>query len=271
VNLAVLRKTLRDSLPLLLVTFVGIVIFEAIFVRVMSDLAGELLGFWVRRPGLKKMIQMLIGGEVDLDISATGLITIGFAHPLLFALTWAFILTNTSRVISAEVDRGTADVLLGLPLSRWSYYLSVSVVWVLCGVVLTGAPLAGVWLGERLYPLEEPLGFDRLALVACNLFTLHLAISAAGMLASACFTRRAAAIAVVLGGLLASFLINFLSQFWPPAAHFSFLGLLDYYRPLAVVRDGAVSPRDVAVLCGIAAAMWGGGLWRFSTRDIPAA
>lgn len=270
-NIAVVRKTLRDSLPLLLITAAGIILFEAIFVRVMSDLAAELLRFWTRQPGLKRMIQLLIGGEIDLDISATGLITIGMAHPLLFALTWAFILTGTSRVISAEIDRGTADVLLGLPLSRWSYYVSVTSVWLVGGVLLTAAPLAGVWLGERLSPLDEPFDFGRLLLVALNLFALYLAIAGTSMLASACFTRRAAAIAVVLAGLLASFLINFLSQFWGPAEYFSFLGLLDYYRPLAVVRDNALPARDVAVLAGVAATTWCVGLWRFCTRDVPAA
>ncbi|MBW7906198.1 MAG: ABC transporter permease [Phycisphaerae bacterium] len=270
-NLAVVGKTTRDTLPLLLVTLASIVVFEVFFVRVMSELAAELLGFWTRQPGLKRLIQMLVGGEVDLGISSTGLITIGFVHPLLFALTWTFILTSSSRVIAAEIDRGTADLLLALPVSRASYYLSVSGVWLVCTALLAGAPLFGLWLGERQCPLKAPLDYAKLALVAVNFLLLLLAIFSAGMLASACFSRRSAAIAVVLGGLLLSLLINFLAQFWPPAERFGFLGLLDYYRPLNIVRASALSPRDLAVLAGITAACWVGGLWRFCARDIPAA
>ena len=70
--------------------------------------------------------------------------------------------------------------------------------------------------------------------------------------------------------LLASFLLNFLGQFWPVAERVSFLGILHYYRPLPVVRTGDWPVHDIAVLIGLAVVFFLAGMWRFSRRDIPA-
>lgn len=270
-NLALIRKTALDTLAVFVLVVAGLVAFEFLFVRAMSEFAEELLQFWARRPAIKGFIQVLVGSQFNLDISATGLMTIGLAHPLLFALTWTFILANGSRVIAGEIDRGTADLLLALPVSRVGVYFSVSLVWIVAGAAISFAPLAGVWLGELWHPLQEPLDLARLVIPAVNLFGLFLAVMAATMLVSALASRRGPVIGVLLALLLSSFLINFLSQLWPAARHLNFLSVLEYYRPLASVRDGAWPVRDLIVLLTTAVVCWSAGLWCFSRRDIPAA
>ncbi len=72
----------------------------------------------------------------------------------------------------------------------------------------------------------------------------------------------------MFGVLLASFLLNFLAQFWSPADRLSFLSLLNYYQPLAVLRAGGDAVADMAILLAFASATWvAGGIW-FARRDI---
>src|SRR4030095_12112181 len=103
--------------------------------------------------------------ELSKDISVTAIVTLGFAHPFLFATTWAFLITVGTRVLVAEFDRGTADLLLTLPTSRIGLYCAVSSVWMLLCIPMCLLPWIGLTIGAVRFPLQEPLLHDHLALV----------------------------------------------------------------------------------------------------------
>lgn len=269
-NLALLGKTLRDSWTLLSLALLGILVFEVFFVRAISEFAVDLLEMWEKRPILKNMIQMLIGAKFNVNISPTGLVTIGMAHPVIFTLTWAFILTTASRVLAGELDRGTADLLLTLPVSRARIYATVSAATLAPGVLFSAAPVAGIALGERIFPLAQPLELERLMIPAWNLLALYLAVASVALFVSTLTVRRGLVVAAVLSGLIVSFALNFLSQFWSGLNYVLFLSIMDYYRPLASVIDGAWPVQNLCVLVGVAVTAWLAGLWQFSRRDVPA-
>ena len=269
-NLGIIRKTTREALPLLVIMTLAIVLLESLLVGVIGDFSKELEYLWLRRPIFERFARMQLGADLGGAVTTTGLMTIGFAHPLMFAFTWVFLLTTCSRVIVGEIERGTADLLLTLPVSRGAVYTNVSVVWMAAGVPVSLAPLLGCGIGQTIFELPEPLDFSRLAILAANLFALYLAVGSATLFVSTLVSRRALAVAFVLAWLLASFLLNFLAQFWSLADGISALGVLRYYRPLPVVQTGDWPVHHIAVLLGLGAFFWGGGLWRFARRDIPA-
>jgi ABC-2 type transport system permease protein len=270
VNAAIFRKTLREALPLALVLTAAILAFETLFVRAIGEFANDISQVLLAKIGIRRLVQGLVGADLAENMTSTGLITVGFAHPLVYAFTWIFIVTTCSRVIAGEVERGTADLLLTLPVSRGSIFASISLAWVLCGVPLSMAPWIGVWLGERVSPLWEPLELARLAPLVGNLFALYLAIGAATLLASSIAARRGPVIAIILTGLLGSFLLNFLAQIWPAVHRIAVLGILNYYQPLPVARTGAWPVRNLVVLLTCAGVAWVLGLWQFRRRDIRA-
>lgn len=265
-----MRKTARDTAALLVIVVLGILLFECLIVRALGEFAEEITEIWFSHPFLTNLVKALVGADLAENITATSLMTIGFAHPLLYALVWGFVLATCTRVIGGEIDRGTADLLLSLPISRARVYASVSAVWMLAGVPACLAPLVGIWLGEWAFPLSEPLELSRLRIVPLNLFALYLAVGCGTMLVSSLVARRGLAIAIVLAVLLGAFLLSFLAQFWSLAERLSFLGILHYYRPLECVRTSNWPLKDTGVLCGAALVFWLTGLWWFSRRDIPA-
>jgi ABC-2 type transport system permease protein len=266
-----MKKTARDALLLAVVAWLAIVVFEILLVRALGEFASELTDMWFSRTFLRNLIKALVGADLAENITPTALVTIGFAHPFLYAMVWGFLITTCTRVVGGEIERGTADLLLTLPISRARVFASVTVVWLAAGIPLCLAPLLGVWLGELVSPLPEPLDLKRLVMTLVNLFTMYLAIGGGTMLVSSLIARRGTAVAVVLALLLSSFVLSFLAQFWPVAERLSFLGILDYYGPAATVRSGIWPLRDIVVLSVAAALCWAAGLGWFSRRDIPAA
>ena len=108
----------------------------------------------------------------------------------------------------------------------------------------------------------------RVALVVLNLMCLYLAVGAVACFVASLSDRRGRAIGAVFVLVVASFLLNYLAQFWEPARRAAPLGLLRYYRPLVILRDGSFPARDVAVLLSAAVVLWVSGGLIFARRDL---
>ncbi|MGE0481646.1 MAG: ABC transporter permease subunit [Phycisphaerae bacterium] len=270
-NLGVLRKTTRDALGLLLLLLAAFLFFEVVFVRIINEMSRDVGGDLLKLGFVRQILKLVLGGDLGENLTTTGIMTIGFASALPFAFTWTFLLTTCSRVISGEIDRGTADLLLTLPVSRTSVYLTTTFVWAAMSLPLALAPLVGIALGDWISPLRERVNFAALAPLVWNLYAFLLAIGGIAMCCSAVFVRRGAAVGWVLALLLASFMITFFAGVSPTMQKIAFLSLLEYYRPLPVARSGNVPWNHMAVLVGVFVVSGGAGLAYFRRRDIPAA
>jgi len=270
VSRAVVLKSARDSLVLLLLVLAAIVTLETLYVLAMGRLAGDLLDIWRKIPFLKDVMRVLVGVNITGDVSATTLITLGLVHPVLLATSWAFLLTVCTRDITGDIDTGTADLVLTLPLPRRAVYIGTTVVWVVACAAFSTAAWCGIALGEQVFHTSEPLALRRLVIPVVNLCALLLAIGGVSMLVAALSSRRVVAVAIMLGILLASFLVNFLEVFVEQMRYVAFLGFLHYYRPVDAVRTGQWPLSQLAVLLIGGAIAWSIGLWRFNRRDIPA-
>jgi len=270
-NRAIIFKTAREMLGTWIIVLVGVFGLELLLVVVIGDFAEELEYLWQNIPILQRFAQMLLGADLGGELTATSMITIGYAHPILFAMSWGFALAIASRVITGEIERGTVDLLLSLPVSRTVVYSSVSVVWLAAGIPIFIAVAVGTFTGELLSPMWEPIRFHPLIICACNLYALYVCVGCVTMGVAAFSVRRGVVIGIVLAWLLSSFLLNFFAQVWDVAGKINWVSIMQYYQPLPVVRTGDWPIRNLAVLLGLAAAFWLAGLWRFRQRDIPAA
>ena len=268
-NRAVIVRTLRDALPLILTTVVVVVLFEMLFLLAMNQLAPDLLAFVSRLKFLIPLFKALLSLDVASNVTFDSLAAIGMVHPFFLAVTWSVLVTLGTRVPAGEIDRGTADVLLTLPISRTAIALSVWGVWIGTAALFCLSAWTGSRLGQAVFHMTAPLDFSGLALVATNLFVLELAIGGTTALASAICNRRGTAIALVIGLLLFSILIDFLAAFLESARPFRFLGFLEYYRPVEIVRDHRIEPRNLVVLLSIALSTWTAALWVFRRKDVP--
>ena len=269
----VLRKTLRDATLLLVMLTCAVFVLELGIVRMLIE-TGKNLDYvrkWLEMPLIRDLLRITLGADLVGDLTPTTMATFGLAHPLVWVFAWTLLIAMGSGAIAGEVDRGTADLLLSLPLSRAAVYVSVSAAGVLAALLIGVAPLFGLWLAVQVFPAAGPLDFAHLWPLTPNLIALHIAVAALALLVSTFVSRRGKAVGIVLAILLLSDLVNILTQFWQVLRPIRFLGFLHYYRPLPVVRSAQIPTSDIGILLGIAAVAWLVGLWHFSRRDIPAA
>lgn len=269
-NLAILQKTTRQTATLAVLVIVGAAGFEALWTSAIAHLGPTLIELWSRLEFAQRLLKVLANIDLSDKVSLGALVSIGLAHPILLALTWGFIIALCTSVTVGEIDRGTADLLLTLPLSRTCIFVTNTVVWVVAAAAFSLAAWLGLAIGNATMSLPKPLNLVHLGIVSVNLLALNLAVGGMTTLISCLLRRRGNAVGIVIAILLVSFLINFLEALLPVFEHLRFLGFLNYYRPAVILRDGAWPIANLVVLMAIAVTTWTAGLLYFTRRDIPA-
>lgn len=222
-------------------------------------------------PPLKVFREALFG----FDPGNAGVSEIGFAmawsHPVIIAVLTAHAILVCTRVLAGEVERGTIDVLLALPVSRWRLFMSETTAWLLSGVTLLGCLFLGSFIGAQyIDPMYRP-NWAHLAMVLANLALVYSVIATSSMLAAVLTDRRARAVLAVIILTVFSVLISFLYTLDPSLAFtkkLRFLSVLDYYKPVKVLITGEWPLRDMLWLGGASLVLWVSAGIVLSRRDV---
>ena len=267
-NRGLLLKSLVDARAVTVLLVVAMLLAEGVLSYVLPTVMQDFSGQLLQVPFFRTIISALLGADIGDTLVPSTFIAIAWVHPVVLIIVWTHAIVFCTRVPAGEIDRGTIDVLLSLPVSRWQVYVAETAVFLATGLTVVAMGMLGHRLGILSLASEDRPGLGRMLVIAANLYCLYMAVGGLAFLVSAVSSRRGRAIATVFGILLASFLLNFLAQFWSPAQAVSFLSLLDYYQPLPLVRTGDLPVGDMVILVGFAATAWtAGGVW-FARRDV---
>ena len=263
-----IAKTVREGWRGTLIVAGGLAALEVLLAYILQTFYREFGGQWLELSFVQDLFKALLGTEIGTQITPDAVTAIAWVHPMVLALIWAHAIVSGTRLPAGEVDRGTIDVLLGLPASRTRIYGCELVGWLGSGLVvivmgLVGNLVGGWWLAREPQGVSAPL-----IMVVANLYCLYIAVGGMACLASSLSDRRGRAVGVAFAIVVASFLLNFLVQFWQPARAVSFLSVLDYYRPIFVFRDARWPVGDMLTLTLVGAALWTTGAVIFARRDI---
>jgi ABC-2 type transport system permease protein len=267
-NRGLLIRAFRESWPTTLLLGLVLMGVEAALAFVLPKFGSQMSEQWLQLDFARGIMQAMLGTEIGDRLGPQMFQSVAWVHPVVLALTWAHALVSCTRVPAGEVDRGTADVLLGLPVSRWEVFISETVVWLVCGAAILTAALVGNLLGAQALPPEHRPQLSRLFIVLANLFCLYAAVGGLAWLVSSLSDRRGRAMTIVFLVLLSLFLLNYLAQFWHPLEKIAFLSPLHYHRPVNVLGNGAWPWKDMAVLLSSGCAMWLTGGAVFARRDL---
>lgn len=267
-NTALFQKTLRDSAGLVAAASVGTFLFAILFSWAMQNMGEELLDFLSRFQFLQKIMEVTFGIETDGEVSLGILLAVCFTHAVVLMLSGSVVVATSSRIAAGEVERGTADLLLTLPIPRSTILVSTTLAWGLAGIAVAICPLLGIGLATLLFDLAD-VRLNAYWPAVANLAALLLAMGGATTLAANLTFRRGLAIGWVVGVAVVSMAIHLVEPFLESLSAIRFLGLLNYLRPVDIVRSGEWPWSDISILLGIGAVAWlvGGAL--FLKRDIP--
>lgn len=267
-NRGVFLKSARELLLPTILLGLAAGLAESVLAYVLPKFADQIVGNIAQMPFVQNFLRALVGADVAPGVGPEMFRAIAWVHPVVLALFWAHAAIGTTRVPAGEVDRGTADVILSWPVSRLGVYVSDTGAWLVAAGFVVLMALAGNAIGSMRLPVSARPDYARVAIVLVNLLAMYVAVGALGYLCSSLSNRRGWAIGAVFGIVVASFLINYLAQFWEPAKQLEWLSILRYYRPLFVMRDGQWPWANLATLAGIAAAFWTAGAVVMSRRDL---
>jgi ABC-2 type transport system permease protein len=264
----IMLKAVYESWPATLMCGLLLLAVEAVLAYVIPTFQGQFSESLMQIKFIQTFVSAMLGVEATDQLGPEAFSAFPWVHPVVLALVWTHALVCSTRMPVGEIDRGTVDVTLTLPVTRWGMLTAETIVWIAAGAIVLALGFAGNELGG--WYVDDTLRpqVGRSLIVMANLFCLYLAVGGLAWLVSASSNRRGAALIIVLLFLLASFLLNFLSQFWEVADRIAFLGILNYYRPMYMIRDGAVPWGDMGVLLAVAVTLWIAAGVVFSRRDV---
>src|SRR5207247_11026217 len=95
---------------------------EAALGFVLPKFGAQMTQEWLQMDFSRGIMQAMLGTEIAERIGPQMFQSIIWSHPVPLALVLAHAIVSCTRVPAGEVDRGTADVLLGLSCSRWDVF-----------------------------------------------------------------------------------------------------------------------------------------------------
>lgn len=216
---------------------------------------------------LPKFVRSMIGEDLISITSTTSLGAFAYLHPITLTLLMAFALMLPSWVITAQIDKGTIDIILSTPRSRNKYMLTTILAGITGGAILIGMTLLGTYIGVKRTILPEPYNLHRISICALNLYMLYLVLLGFATFLSAISSIRSWAIGWGLGISVFCYMLHFFSEWWQWIKRFSKYGPLNYFHPIKIAT-GYNPSHDIIVLgivslCFFIAAM----IW-FAKRDI---
>ena len=114
----------------------------------------------------------------------------------------------------------------------------------------------------------DPPPFKILMIAFTNAYAIYFSICGLGILISSLSERRGRAIGAVMTLVVSSFMINFIAEYWEPAAIVKPFSLLTYYRPLITLQSETFPLGDITILSSIGLVSALTGAWVFNRRDI---
>lgn len=263
-----LRKVLLEVRWPVVLFSLGLACIMALLTALLPKVLGEADEILGKLAFIRNILEGFIKQDTGAGITEKMMQAFLWVHPTVLALIWAHALMYCSRVPAGEIDRGSVDFLLGLPISRWRLYQAESIGFVMSGVVILSAGFGGHWMASSsLQPDMRPGAFATFS-VMCNLFAVYLAVGGIAFLVSAFNDRRGRAIGIMFAILMVSFLINFVAQFWDPAKSIAFLSVMEYYRPAITINSGSFPKSDALILFSIATVAWISGGIVLNRRSI---
>jgi ABC-2 type transport system permease protein len=267
-GLRLAAKPMREMGVATLLISLGLLGFHIAVSLILQFFTTEMMDQWLQMKLVQQILAAFLGADVGTAFGPAVLNVVEWAHPIVLALVSAYAVMFCTRMPAGEVDRGTIDVLLALPIRRTTAYSAEAVVWSLGGLFMVGLGLVGHLLGREMADQKGRYSVASLLLVSANLYCLYLAVAGMASFFSTLCDRRGRAVGLSIAVLVASFFLSSFSSFNAVMKNLSVLSVMNYYRPFRVLQGNGSPLSDMIVLLAIGTGLWICGGIVFTRRDI---
>ncbi len=232
-NLALWKKAVSDAWRTLVVSSVLLVLFCWLFVWLMSF-------FDVRKWAallslLPDFIQPIAGVQMAKLATPAGQLSIVFAHLVTILVCVGWAVGRGSDSISGEIGRGTMDLILSLPVWRFSVMAVPAVIAAVGAAVLAAAVWLGLGLGLLCVRFPSPPSLGQFLPGAANLFAMTFCFTGITTFISSWNRDRWRTVSLAGGLFVVSLILKLVVRIWPKGRWLGYLSFLSLFQPQELI------------------------------------
>ncbi len=271
-NAAVWKKALDDARGQLLVSCLLLLLFGWFFVWFQSLFKmGAIASFLTLLPDF---VQDLVGVPLEQFVTPRGRISILYLHLITLLICYGWAIARGSSAVSGGISAGTYELLLTLPIRRYTIVTAVGTVASLGAALLALSTWLGNCLGVATVELDGgPVAATDFLPGAVNLFFMTFCFAGITTLFSAFDRNRWRTMCLAGGFLVVSILLDMVASMWKPGAWLGYLSFLTAFDPPGLILESeqpwVASLRLNSILLGIGLTGYALAGLVFSRRDIP--
>ncbi len=218
---------------------------------------------------LPSILKAALGGETLQMDNLSGLIAIGYNHPLVLILYMLFAVGVPTGLLTGEVQSGSMELILSRVVTKTQVYLCAGLITLGGMFALVIVMFLGTVAATLVYDFVEPIGLYCFFQAALNGGLLASAIGAIALLSAAACRNRARAVGLAVVYIVTSYFIAILVDWWPRMKWLGPTTLFHYVNTnkIFVQRSWPVSDMCVLIAVLVTAAVAGGIVWQ--RRDLP--
>jgi ABC-2 type transport system permease protein len=270
-NRALWIKALTDAWRQLVVSAMLLTLFSWLFVWLMSLF--KVGGFGIILNLLPAFVEPMLGIPLKLLANPIGQLSVLHIHivTLLICVGWA--LGRGSDTVSGQIERGTMDLIVSLPVWRVTVLAVPAVVTAAGSALLAASVQSGIMLGLATVHFQDPPAPAAFLPGTINLFCMTFCFSAITALASSWGRNRWSTIGIASGFYIFSLIVKLVARMWPAGEWLFALSFLSAFEPQQLIlmpdATGRTALRDNLTLLGVGLACYVAAAVIFNRRDIP--
>ena len=213
-------------------------------------------------------IKTLFGGESLQVGNISGLIAIGYNHPLVLTLYMLFAVGVPTGLLAGEVQKGTMELILSRQVTKIHVYICAGFITITGMFALVLVMFGGTIVATNLYDFGQAIPLYSFFKAAINGGLLASAVGGIALLAAACFQRNTA-VWLTVAYLVANYFVSVIAEWWSRMTWLKPTTIFYYVNGQKIFSGGGWPLGDMSVLVLILAVstILGGIIW--SRRDLP--
>ena len=264
-------KNLRDARAMLLLSAVALFGLSWLSVYVTGRIEARFARTSDPRDLARRQSFLRGMGGNSMDFSSAAIEMAWWNHPFIVLTIAAWSITRGTAAVSAEIERGTLDLIVSRPVPRWSYLLSHVSAAVLGLVLLMTGLVLGNLVGTQYNRVLSPPGVVDLILPGWHLGCLGFAMFGYTIVLSAWDIARWRPALIASVWTLASLIAPFLAQA-PGMEDWKWIESLSVfkgYNPVDSILEAESLAYNTTILCLVGLTGVVGALIIFQRRDLP--
>ena len=213
-------------------------------------------------------IKTILGGDALQVGNVSGLIAIGYNHPLVLTLYMLFAVGVPTGMLAGEVQKGTMELILCRHVTKNHVYICAGLITITGMFVLVMVMFCGTVVATNIYEFGRDVPLYSFFKAAINGGILASAVGGIALMSAACFQRNTA-VWVTVTYLIVNYFVSIIAVWWPRMKFLKPVTIFYYVNGQKIFREGGWPLDDMAVLISILfiSTFLGGIIW--SRRDLP--